>query len=69
MTQAKERLAKVIVVNDNAERGVKLMGDFNQLTKDENDHQFLLQTVSEYRKRYPKYSKSALGDKFDYILE
>lgn len=66
---AKERICKVSVVNDNAERGVKLMGDFNQMTRDENDTQFLLQVVSEYRKRYPKYTKTSLEDKFDHILE
>lgn len=50
------------VVNDTAERGVKLMQDFNStLTKDEEQKQFLLQVVTECRRLYPDTSKSTLG--------
>ena len=50
------------VVNDTAERGVKLIQDFNSyLTKDEEQRQFLLQVVSECRKIFPDYSKATLS--------
>lgn len=49
------------VVNDPAERGVKLMEDYNRcLTKDEEDLQGLLQEVSEYRKQFPSHAKKDL---------
>lgn len=49
------------VVNDPAERGVKLIEDYNQLlTKDEEDLQFLLQVVSEYRKKFKSHAKKDL---------
>ena len=41
------------VVNDGAERGVKLIQDFNEiLTKDEGQKQFLLQVIQEHRKLF-----------------
>lgn len=49
------------VVNDPAERAVKLISDFNRaLTYDEEDKQFLLQVVEHYRKAYPSHTKSSL---------
>lgn len=47
------------------------MGDFNQmLTKDEEDFQFLLQVVSEYRKKYSHYAKASLiTEQLNEILE
>ena len=46
------------VVNGFAERGVALMQAYNlALTKDEDQHQFLLQ-VEDHRKRYPDARKS-----------
>lgn len=49
------------VVNDMAERGVKLISDFNDLlTKDEDQKQYVLQVVSECRKQYPDVSKATL---------
>lgn len=42
------------VTNDHAERGVALVQEFTgSLTKDEEQLQFLLQAVSDHRKRYP----------------
>ncbi|XP_055855920.1 uncharacterized protein LOC129919103 isoform X1 [Episyrphus balteatus] len=50
------------VVNDMAERGVKLITDFNNLlTKDEEQKQYVLQVVSECRKLYPDASKTTLS--------
>lgn len=55
---AKEMLSKLQVINDFAERDVKLMKDFNKsITKDEEMKQFLLQAVSKYHQKYPGYSK------------
>lgn len=49
------------VTNDTAERGVKLMTDFNSiLAKREDEKQFILQVVEEYRRKYPSANKSTL---------
>ena len=49
------------VVNDVAERGVQLMEEYNKiLSKNEDDKQFILQIVSDYRKLYPDVNKSTL---------
>lgn len=49
------------VVNDSAERGVKLMQEFNNvLTRNEEEKQFVMQIVSDYRKRYPDTKKTTL---------
>lgn len=49
------------VVNDLAERGVKLMTDFNNiLTNDEETKQYLLQVVENYRREYPTFRKCDL---------
>ena len=49
------------VTNDHAERGVALIQEFNQhLTKDEEQLQFLLQVVSDHRKRFPDCLKRTL---------
>ncbi len=50
-----------MVVNDVAERGVKLIQDYNNiLTKDETEKQFVLQIVAGDRKKYPTATKSCL---------
>ena len=50
------------VTNDNAERGVALIQEYNQLhTKDEHMKQYLLQVVQEHRKKFPSCSKSVLN--------
>jgi hypothetical protein len=49
------------VVNDNAERGVSLVQEFNKkLTKDEEQLQFLLQVVADHRRVYPTSLKRTL---------
>ena len=59
-----EKLEKIVVVNDVAERGVKLIQEYsNSLTKNENEKQFILQIVAEDRKRYPTATKSSLRKK------
>lgn len=55
-------LNSLVVVNDVAERGVKLIQEYNNiLSKDETEKQYIIQIVSEYRKRYPDSSKSTLS--------
>ena len=49
------------VVNDAAERGVKLVTDCSQiLTKDEQQLQLLLQVVEEHRNKFPDMKKSTI---------
>jgi len=55
---AKRRVQQLRVVNDTAERGVKLFEEFNTLlTKDEDEKQFLLQVVEGNRKAVPTEAK------------
>lgn len=51
------------VVNDTAERAVKLMEEFNQvLSRDEEEKQIIMRTVADYRKKYPHSTKSTLNN-------
>lgn len=46
-------------VNDIAERGFALVQEFNKLhTKDEDQFQYLLQNVKDFRQKYPDSKKS-----------
>ncbi|XP_076279088.1 uncharacterized protein LOC143208527 isoform X1 [Lasioglossum baleicum] len=50
------------IVNDVAERAVKLMKEYSDcITKDENERQDILQIVSEYKQRYPTVDKKTLS--------
>lgn len=57
-----EQIVKCItVVNDAAERKVKLITDFNRcLTHNEDDKQYLLHIVESYRNDFPAYTKSSM---------
>ncbi|KAL4127287.1 hypothetical protein QTP88_011464 [Uroleucon formosanum] len=56
--KGKEIIGSLKVVNDTAERHVKLMEEFNsKITKNEEQKQFLLQTVQEYRRKYPNHNR------------
>lgn len=62
--RAIEKLETTVVVNDVAERGVKLIQDYNNiLTKDEAEKQYVLQIVARDRKNYPTATKSSLRKK------
>lgn len=51
----------LLAVNDTAERGVKLMTDFNKiLARREEEKQFILQVVTNYRQVIPSERKSDL---------
>ena len=59
---AKRTARSLRVVNDIAERGVALMDEYNKLhTNDEEQKQFLLLTVKQYRQRYPDRKKTTLA--------
>lgn len=52
-------VSNLLVVNDVAERNIKLIEDYNSiLTKDEDQKQYLLQVVNEYRNNYSDSKKT-----------
>ena len=54
-------MQRLKVVNDSAERCVALIEAYNcSLTRDEDQLQYLLQTVAAHRKSIPKPFKAAL---------
>lgn len=56
-----EIVKKLKIVNDTAERGIKLMHDYNQvLSKNEEEKQLILQIVSQYKTQYRDVKKSTL---------
>lgn len=59
--QAKQKVDAIKVVNDAAERGVKLISDFNEiLCNSEEQKQYLLQVVEQHRTQFPDPNKSTL---------
>ena len=49
--RGKDIVSKLKVVNDTAERGVKLIENFNTIgSKNEEQKQYMLQVVTEYRR-------------------
>ena len=66
--QSKTYVNSLAVVNDRAERAVKLMQDFNcSITTNEEQKQYLLQVVSSHRAKYPEARKSLLVGAADNI--
>ena len=58
---AKEIICGLKVVNDIAERGVRLMDEYNKLiTNDEEQKQYLLQVVKDYRSSLPNKNKQSV---------
>ena len=54
------------VINDVAERGVKLTQEYiNILTIQEDQKQYLIQVVSEYKSKYPNATKACLVKKME----
>lgn len=59
--QGYQTLKKLKVVNDTAERGVKLIEEYNKLiTNDAKQKEFVLQIVRDYRHRFPDAKKETL---------
>eukprot|EP00102_Acyrthosiphon_pisum_P019081 XP_016656291.1 PREDICTED: uncharacterized protein LOC107882456 [Acyrthosiphon pisum] len=64
--EAKDIIATLKLVNDSAERGVKLMEEFNdKFTKQEEQKQYVLQIVQDYRKQYPGFSREVLKQTYN----
>lgn len=60
-TEMKDFISQLKVVNDLAERGVKLMSDYSTIvTNNEEQKQCLLQTVEDHRKKYPDFMKKTM---------
>jgi hypothetical protein len=57
-------VSKLVCVNDCAERGVKLIEDFNLTTTDETQKQYLLQVVEAHRKTFHKCNLKELGSMY-----
>ena len=56
-----KKVCKLKSVNDVAERGVKLIEEYNgRLTKDPAQQQNILKLVADYRKNFPKCTKETL---------
>ena len=49
------------VVNDIAEREIKLLSDFIERCRDEDQRQALLHVVEEHRNKFPSYNKATLA--------
>ncbi|CAI6377454.1 unnamed protein product [Macrosiphum euphorbiae] len=59
--KGKSILNSIKVVNDTAERGVKLMQEYNdKFTTNEDQKQFVLQVVQDCRKQYPGFTRDTL---------
>lgn len=57
-----ETCKSITVVNDAAERGVKLFSQYNAiLTKDEDERQWIINGVQSYKRMYPSFNKSQLA--------
>ena len=60
---AENFVRSVKVVNDPAERGVKLISDFaTKITTDHTQRQALLQGVEKHRQKYPDFNKTTLSN-------
>lgn len=60
-----EIVSKIKVVNDAAERGIKLIEEYNSiLTKHEEQKNYIIQVVASYRKRFPDISKATMALSF-----
>lgn len=68
--QNKEKIKQLIVVNDCSERAVKLTQDYvNILTTDEEQKQYLIQCIQEFKKECPDTTKESIIKKFKKIEE
>ena len=60
--EAEKFVCTVKVVNDTAERGVKLISEFATIiTSDPEKREWLLQGVENHRQQYPDFGKKTLG--------
>ena len=59
-TIARDFVVNLEVVNDSAERGVKMISDFKDCVRDEKQRQFILQVVEDQRQRVESFNKADL---------
>ena len=63
--EMKSFVKNLLVTNDAAERGIKLISDYdNSLTKNSEERQQLLQVVEKHRRELPVVSKANLSKTF-----
>jgi hypothetical protein len=55
-----EKIKKLKVVNDAAERGIALMTFFNGTRTNQDQQQYLLQVIEKHRQNFPEAKKSIL---------
>jgi len=61
----KKNVFSLNVVNDTAERAVKLMEDYHgRLTKDDEKSELLLRCVQKHRRLHPNCNKKTIKQKF-----
>jgi hypothetical protein len=60
ISKCKSFIHSLEVVNDCAERGVKLITDFKDVTKDVQQQQYLFQVIEAHHSRFKSYNKSHL---------
>ena len=48
------------IVNDCTKHAIKLVEDFSHITQDEEQFQFLLQSVEEHGKQFPSFTHNSL---------
>jgi hypothetical protein len=60
--KARDFVSTLEVVNDSAERGIKLITDFNDMVQKEEQLQFLFQVVEDHRQRISFGGKKATLD-------
>ena len=62
LLEGKDFVSNLKIVNDAAERGVKLNQDYAAiLTENEEQRRSLLQIVEKHRKEFPNFRKSTLS--------
>lgn len=59
----KEIVSAFEVVNDCAERAIKMITDFKDATANVEEQEYLLQVVEDYRKRFNVNKKSSLNNR------
>ncbi|KZR95551.1 Cc8K15.2-like protein [Daphnia magna] len=57
----KQFVHQLEVVNDCAERGVKLISDFKDVCQNDQQKEFLFQVIEDHRKRVESFDKSNLN--------
>jgi len=65
--RGKEVVDGLKVVNDHAERAVKLIQDYNKIVRSEQHFQDLLLSVNDHRKSFPDGKKSTIVERYSVL--